>query len=307
MRITNSMLVKNMMTNLSGSMSRLNTYQSQLSSGKKITKISDDPVGVIKSLQSRRNLSVATQYRENAEDAQSVMDFTETALMDINDLITRAYELTVGASNGTNTTTEKEAIAMEVDQIRSQLINTLNSTHGSRFIFGGYNVQEKPFIDNDGAVLYNNIDIKDGNMELLDSLDSESVSYPIGNDAVIDVTMSGLKVIGKGNDNLLNVFSDLSVALKNNGNVDGYVSSLQDKKEHILSLLAEIGGKTNRLESVISRFDTDIINYKDIKSRIEDIDQAEVIMSFKMEETVYRSALSVGARVIQPSLVDFLS
>ena len=70
MRITNSMLVRNMMTNLKRSMSRMHQYESQLSTGKRITKISQDPVGVIKSLQARKNLSKSIQYKENAEDAR---------------------------------------------------------------------------------------------------------------------------------------------------------------------------------------------------------------------------------------------
>ncbi len=306
MRITNSMLVRNMMTNLKRSMSRMHQYESQLSTGKRITKISQDPVGVIKSLQARKNLSKSIQYKENAEDAQAVLDFTETALMEINNLLKRAYELTVNAPNDTNTPSEKEAIAVEIDQIRHQVINALNSTYGSQHIFGGYNVATAPFREIGGTFLYNGEDLTNGDLITLDAFSKESIEYLVGNNVSMDVTMSGARVVGYGENNMIQMLADLSNSLRNDDPVDSFVGRLQESQEHILALVAEIGGKSNRIQSVIDRFDADIITYEDVKARMEDIDQAETIMYFKMEEAVFRTALAVGARVIQPSLVDFL-
>lgn len=306
MRITNSMLVRNMMTNLSRSMSRMHQYETQLATGKRITKISQDPVGVIKSLQARKNLSKSVQYKENAEDAQSVLDFTETALMDINNLLKRAYELTVNAPNDTNTPSEREAIAVEIDQIKHQLINTLNATYGSQHIFGGYNVATAPFREINGTFLYNGEDLTNGDATTLEAFSQESIEYLVGNNVSMDITMSGARVVGHGQDNMIQLLADLSTALRDDVPVDSFVGRLQESQEHILSLVAEIGGKSNRIDSILDRFDSDIISYEEIKSRMEDIDQTETIMLFKMEEAVFRTALAVGARVIQPSLVDFL-
>ena len=102
------------------------------------------------------------------------------------------------------------------------------------------------------------------------------------------------------------MFENLTNQLNAGESVGEYIGKIKDAQEHILSLVSEVGGRTNRLDFIISRYETDEINYMDIKSKVEDIDQAEVIMYFKMQEAVYRSALSVGARVIQPALVDFL-
>jgi len=70
--------------------------------------------------------------------------------------------------------------------------------------------------------------------------------------------------------------------------------------------MAEIGGRQNRLDMMNTRFEQDTINYTQMKSDVEDLDQAEAIMNYSMAEAVYRAALSVGGRILQPTLVDFL-
>lgn len=306
MRITNSMLIRNMMSNLNGSMTRMNTFQMQLAKGKKITKISDDPIGVIKSLQARKNLSKSVQYRENAEDARAILDFTETALMDVNNLLKRTYELTLEAANDTNTLSERNAIAAEISQIKEQVVNSLNATYGSQHIFGGYNVATAPFKIVDGTFLYNGEDLTNGDETFLNAFGQESIEYLVGNNVCIDVTLNGIKVVGSGKDNMIQMLDDLSAALTEDKSLDIFVEKIHTSMEHILSLVSEIGGKSNRLDAVLDRLSNDEIGYHEVKSRVEDVDQAEAIMMFKMEETVYRTALAVGARVVQPSLIDFL-
>ncbi len=84
------------------------------------------------------------------------------------------------------------------------------------------------------------------------------------------------------------------------------LTDLDNNMENILAKLSEIGAKNNRLELDQSRLEDNIINYKNLLSKTEDADMAEVIMKLKMEENVYRASLSSGARIIQPSLMDFL-
>lgn len=76
--------------------------------------------------------------------------------------------------------------------------------------------------------------------------------------------------------------------------------------ENLLRWRAEAGARTNRLELVRDRLKHNQVDLEKLATEIEGIDIAEVIMKLKMEENVYRAALSVGARIIQPTLVDFL-
>lgn len=69
---------------------------------------------------------------------------------------------------------------------------------------------------------------------------------------------------------------------------------------------AEIGARTNRIEFIENRLDDISINLESLQSKTEDADMAEVITKLKMSENVYQSSLSVGAKLIQSSLIDFI-
>jgi flagellin-like hook-associated protein FlgL len=85
-----------------------------------------------------------------------------------------------------------------------------------------------------------------------------------------------------------------------------FITPLQNAQSHIMSLTAEIGGKQKRLEMLEAKYEQDKINYTQMKSDAEDADEAELIMDFKMAETVYKAALATGNYVLQPTLMDFI-
>jgi len=95
MRITNSMIINNMMYNMGNNLSRLDRIQQQLSTGKKITTPSDDPIVASRALEMRTNVSETQQYEKNVEDASSWMDITETTLQNMGEVLQRARELAV--------------------------------------------------------------------------------------------------------------------------------------------------------------------------------------------------------------------
>jgi len=85
-----------------------------------------------------------------------------------------------------------------------------------------------------------------------------------------------------------------------------FIRPLQDAQRHLLTQTAEIGGRVRRLEMLEARYEQSMINFERMRSEAEDVDFAETMLHFKMAEAVYQAALSAGARVIQPTLMDFL-
>ena len=82
-------------------------------------------------------------------------------------------------------------------------------------------------------------------------------------------------------------------------NLDGYV-------EDFLTVRAEVGAKTNNLEAMLEQNQRQSIDMSEILSKNEDIDYSQKIMEYTNMETIYKASLSTGARVIQPTLLDFL-
>lgn len=311
MRITNAMISSTYLKNLNTNLTALNKYSAQLATGRRITKLSDDPVGVLGSMQARVKLSRLAQYQSNVETAQDWLTETETSLTELNSILKTAYERTNEASSDTLSDSDRQAIAEEIGQLRDQVLNLANSKISNKYIFGGYNTSTSPFKVDEatGKLLYNGLDVSLETPALLAEKE-QNISFEIGYDMTMEISMNGLELLGSGDSNIYNILNELYNALESGSSgksISPYIEQVQSAQEDVLSRLAEVGGKTNRLDLIENRYAEDKLNYTEIKSKVEDTDQAEAIMQYKMAEAVYLFALQVGSNIIQPTLVDYLN
>lgn len=84
------------------------------------------------------------------------------------------------------------------------------------------------------------------------------------------------------------------------------IGQIQSALDNLLKYNAEIGARVNRMETVKVRLMNDDVSMKDILAKTENVDLSETIMQLKMLEYVHQSALASGARILKPSLLDFL-
>jgi flagellar hook-associated protein 3 len=150
MRITNNMLINNMMGYINGNLGRMNKYQNQLATGKKISVPSDDPIVAAKALKLRTDVAEVDQFKRNSNDANSWMELTENSMGMIGDVLQRARELAVQAANGTMTIDDRDKVRKEVEQLRDQIIHISNSTYAGRYVFSGYTT-DSPLMNADGT------------------------------------------------------------------------------------------------------------------------------------------------------------
>ncbi|HYF84385.1 MAG TPA: flagellar hook-associated protein FlgL [Clostridia bacterium] len=154
------------------------------------------------------------------------------------------------------------------------------------------------------------VSIKDN--KLIFESDNDLTIQSVG----LDVTLLGMtnnqksvSRIDPGDDSqLIAIFNQLITDLtaNNTPGISNAISRIENQASNINAIRAEIGVKSNRVELTTNRILDDTLNLKGLLSKNEDADMAEVIMNIKMEENVYQASLSTGARIIQPSLIDFL-
>jgi flagellar hook-associated protein 3 len=192
MRITNNMMISNMIKNLGNNQGRLSKYQDQLDTGKKISVPSDDPVVAARALKLRTDVAKVEQYQKNIKDAQSWLDATDEAMSKVGDVLQKARELTVQASNGTNTPAETQKIALELKQLKAQAVHLANSTYAGRYIFSGFNTDQK-LISDETSPNYGRFAIK------VDT-DKEKIFYEIGVGDSININVAGGDLFNNGGD-----------------------------------------------------------------------------------------------------------
>lgn len=295
MRVTNNMLISNMMRNLNSSLKRMQRVHNQMSSGKRFSMPSEDPVGVAKSLKVRADLNENVQFKKNADDALSWLETTETALMQIKEVLQRARELAVQGANGVLSPEDCQKIAEEVVQLRDQLVSLGNSTYAGKHIFAGYKTNQAPVgLNPDGSLNY--------------AGDLGQIMYQVGVSDILQGNMTAREIFEPGGKDLFADMQDFIDALNigDTGTVGGIIGDIDVHMENILAKVAETGAKVNRMKLVVNRLEDDYLNFNKLLSQNEDADMAEVITRLKSEENVYMAALAGGARIIQPTLVDFL-
>lgn len=303
MRVTNKMLANHAMTNLYGSLKRLDKLNSNLSSGKRIQRPSDDPVATTVIMRLKSSLQQISDHKANVDNAIGVSESIDSALAELGDVLQRANELAIRGSNGTLEQTSRDAIAREIDQLIDHIVQVGNSTFAGRYIFGYNRTDKAPFERVDDTILYLGEDITTFlDNEPTTPADTVRTGVEVGVGTTIDVSVPGDKAFGPALNSLL----QLKHALETGGDVDAVIGDIQDAMDTLLQYRSEVGAKMKRLEITEERLADLELSTKTLLSETYDVDVAETIMNLKMEENAYQLALSVNARIIQPTLMDFL-
>ncbi|NLW16329.1 MAG: flagellar hook-associated protein FlgL [Firmicutes bacterium] len=304
MRITNNMMNTAFLQDLQRNLRNLDTMQRRINSGKIVSRPSDDPVRLQQILKLETALDQHQQYIRNIDDAHAWLASTDAALDQAGGIIVQVRGLAVQGANGTNDEGAMTALADEVRQLAEQLVGVANATHAGRYIFAGNNTTEKPFQDISwppdpeiGPLPYDGFQ---GN--------SNTMEYEIGPGVTMVVNTTAKMAFGEGDKEAIQLLIDLENALRtdNKDEINNILGKLEEVESQFLTARSEVGARMNRLEATKSRFTDDIITYTALKSQVEDVDMAEAIMYLKTQEAVYHASLAVGARLMQPTLVDFL-
>lgn len=293
MRVTQSMISQHTLRNMSNSYEKLMNLQERATSGKKLNRPSDDPIGAVKSLNYRTNLNENNQYKENFTEAYKWLDNSDGSLEEANKVMQRIRELTVSASNGTKLEDEREAIRLEVSGLKEHLVSIANKNVEGKFLFNGINTGQAPVDNKNGTIVV--------------GASEKPISIELSKGLPIDISTDGTGVFSQAFfDNLTKL--EQSLAEGSSGEEIGdQLSAMDENINSIISARTLIGARTNRLEIMEARLNEQGELLEKKLSDVEDIDFEKAIMDLQMQETVQRAALAVGAKIMQPSLVDFLA
>ena len=297
-RITDSMIARSMLSDLNLADIQLSKTQRKLSSGKELTRPSDDPFLVGRAMTLRSSLEATRQYQRNVSEGQAWSTVSEVALGRITENVQRVRELVVRAANDTSGPAGRSAIAVEVRNLAESIKQEANASYGGRYVFAGTAT---------GTVPYGATDAYAG--------DTGQVAREIGPGVSLNVGVLGSDVLGNGQaagDNLLlDVLRDITDHLVGpladpNALRGTDLQRLDTNLDNLTRVRAEVGAVYNRLESADIRLREVEEAGMTLLSEVEDADMARTLVDFSMQQSVYQSALKAGANIVQASLLDFL-
>lgn len=270
-------------------------WQNKLSTGQKISKPSDDPVGIGYQMRYTTELARNEQYLENAKTGYGWLSQTDTVLQQGHSILQRLNTLTNQAANGTVTPEVREMIRLEVEQLKEQMIQIANSSYDGRYIFNGQMTDVKPYSINQAAT---------------DTTDKGKYYLNISPSVAVEVSLTGEEVFGAAGaaDNVFALFDRISTQLTNNDG-DGLSSSLSDIESAVEKLsysLSEVGARMNRFELVKNRIADEKLSLSQLKSHVADVDMADAIVQLQLQQNVLQASLSVSAKILQTTMLDYI-
>ncbi|QPQ37287.1 flagellar hook-associated protein FlgL [Lysinibacillus sp. JNUCC-52] len=303
MRVTQSMLSNNMLLNLNNSYGKMSKLQDQITSGSKITRPSDDPVVAVKGMGYRRDLGKVEQYSRNMNEVNNWLDTSDESLNQVGEQMKKVRELVIQAANDTNTPDERAKIKSEIDQIQKQLQDVANTKIGDRYIFSGTKTGQPLFIN--GTLNNANVNSEDVKIEVYEGIEMKVNTAGVDLFKSVDDMMSKISGLLDPNRIPLATSEEISSTLggvTSNSTTDD-ITTMHNK---ILEAQADVGARQNRVELMENRLSIREISVTKQLSNNEDVDYSKAITEMVTSESIHQAALSVGAKIIQQSLVDFI-
>jgi len=277
MRIGTNVAAMNTYSNLSAANSSKAGSLAKLSSGLRINKAGDDAAGLAISEKMKNQVSGLTQATRNAQDGISLIQTAEGGLSETHSILNRMRDLTVQASNDTNTDTDRKAIQTEVDSLTTEVERIAKDTQFNtksllKEAAAGTGTTFKFQI---GANAAQNISVKISDMSAK---------------SLLNATIDGAGAITGGID----VSTTVTPA-----NFDTQLGTLDTAIGKVSTERANLGATQNRLDHTINNLSTTKENLSEANSRIVDVDMAEEMTSFTKSNILAQAATSMLAQANQ--------
>jgi len=280
---------------LGNALSKVQQVQQQVSSGRALTRWSDDPASASSATRYRAEEADWSTYQRSATDAKAWLSTADGTLQTMSSIMVRVKSLAVSAASGGLTSDSREAIAAEVEQLRDQLKDLGNTTHLGRSLFGGFSTSA--LTEAAGSVAWTG--------------DAGQVQRQISPTITLPVNVSGYDVFGFGAGAGQDLFSQLSALAtatraSDEAGIAATQTTLEARHSDILQGLSKVGAVMNRVDTVQNAASMARLDLAARRSEVEDIDLADAVMKLSSAQAGYTAALGAASRANLPSLADFL-
>jgi len=279
---------------LTKSLTKTAKLQEQLASGKALNRPSDSPIATVSAMQYRSEVRRTEQFQRNADDGTNWLRIADNTLTGTLDTVGRVRELLIRGMNGNLGPTERSNIAQEVAALKDTLVGQANTKYLDRPIFAGNSGTPEAY-DPNGVFL---------------GSPNDAIERRVGPGLKVRVNVTGPEVFGVANGVDGNLFEQVQKIVNdlqsNPAGLDGDLANLDNLTVGIQNQLGGIGARYNQVDAMKQRAADLQTTLANGLSEVENVDLPRTIVDLQLQEVAYQSALSATAKVIQPSLLDFL-
>ncbi|WP_336698784.1 flagellar hook-associated protein FlgL [Curtobacterium sp. USHLN213] len=289
-RVTTQMSMTAASARLQAGAAKLAQLTDQATTLKNIQRPSDDPVGTASSMQVRKEQAAAAQYTRNANDAAGWLATTDSALSSVYSVLNNVRDLTVQAANsGTMSDTDRDAFITQFQSLKSELESRANTTYGTRSVFAGSSTAATAYDPTTGW-----------------ASSGTDVTRRIGDGTTVRVDTAGTAVFGSGNSSVFAMIDSIVGDLQNGVNVNPRINDVDAAISTVRGIQADVGVRHAAALSAQDSLKSATVSLENRRAGIEDKDLAKAVLDLQVQQTNYQAALAVTAKVLQPTLMDYL-
>jgi flagellar hook-associated protein 3 FlgL len=340
MRVADKTTQRNYLKYLNNARNDYAETNMKIASGNRFIKLSDDVSAGTRMLNSRVELFKSEKQLSNVQAINSEFKAVEDSMMSMNDVLNEIIGTKlIKASTETTGDVGRVTIASEIKSMKEELIQFANMKFATKYPFGGSTAKVAPFsFSDDGKLLYNGIDVDtvqqraDGTRYYVDENGVEqdiAMDNPLYLDIGLGVrvdgdsfnsvsgfeaSFSGIQVLGFGttedgmSNNIINILTDIEKVLNNFDEEEfGKLQAhLTDRVDVFRTNVTDIGAKTNFLDTMETRLQNQVDNYKFRIDELVGINDAEEATNQSMNDYILKAVIQMGSKILPVSLWDYL-
>lgn len=298
LRVTDTSSSAHFLTQIASSRQKLATAQEQISSGKRINRPSDDPIGAGVVIRTRTAQAEVEQFERNAGAARDALVAGDDALDSYELTLDRVRSLLTAGGSDTALPGAKAALATELDSLRSQMLSLAGRKNGDQFIFGGTR-QETPPYDSNGVPA-----ATPTNQQFL-QIDPNSPPIATG--------VTANSVFEDATGTIFAALTDAAAALRGTGDevadratVLGTLDRLKGFGDQALSARTQIGTNMQRTDAITDQLTQRSLTLEATLERVEGADFVESALQLTEAQRALEAILQTKASTGRTSLIDLL-
>lgn len=298
MRISTAFTQLTSVNSLLDQQAKMNKTQMQLSTGKKNLTPADDPLAAARVVDLNQTIKQTEQYQSNINSARQRLGLADGVLKSAVDVMHKVKDLGVQGLNGSNSPSDRIAIATEMRELNEQLAGLANTQNANgEYIFSGFNSNQPSFAETaPGSGLYSYGGSASGPRVLQISADRQMADGDLGT-----------SVFGTpGVDSTLEAIDRFATAMKNNAPSAASLDDLKTALDKIITTQSSVGVRLNTLDRQEENHLDYAAEMTKVLSDTEDLDYASAISKFNLQNTSLQAAQQSFAKVQNLSLFKYL-
>jgi flagellar hook-associated protein 3 FlgL len=285
------------LADLQQSQSTLNTALQQVATGLSVNVPSDNPAASAAMVQNTIETGNVDQYTKNISTVLASVESASSVLSNVVTALTQAVSLGTEGANGTNTTSNLQAIATQVQGVLSTIVSEANTSVAGAYLFGGTGSSTPYTADTSSSTGYT----YNGN--------TDETSVVVGDSLSVQVNLPGSQIFSDTSNNILGALSSLVTALQS-----GDTSGIETATNSLTSAIAFVGKQQafygnaeNQLNSQDTFLQQETVTLASQATNLVGINLATAAANLSQAETENSAALAATAKVLPNTLLSYLS